>query len=74
MVESIAVGDLVELLESVPKKDLHKGSVTRDLESILLTVFAHEHVHTNMCMRAITSVHSISSMRVIHLKVSLDWK
>ena len=24
--ESIGVGDLVELVESVPKKDLHKGS------------------------------------------------
>ena len=25
--ESIGVGDLVELVESVPKKDLHKGSL-----------------------------------------------
>ena len=47
MVKSIGVGDLVELLESVPKKDLNKGSVTRDLESILLTVSAHEHVYAS---------------------------
>ena len=46
-VKSIGVSDLVELLESVPKKDLHKGSVTRDLESSLLTVSAHEHVYAS---------------------------
>ena len=33
--EFIGVGDLVELVEFVPKKDLHKGSVIQVLARVL---------------------------------------